>query len=405
MFTLAAITSRINTQLIKPMTPDGLTGKRIEHRHTEDENGVLEDYTENSYQLRSTVLGGALICNIDQSGNRGIGHVYVGGELLADYQYLAPYTITTIQHRNPTTGQWVANAVRAEPDPLGAESGYSNPYTYSLSYADMIAGEGLYYMRGNAMDIRGGCALDGLPVPCSLVNEAIMSETSSVALEYQLFDGTSLPEQGSIRHFGAGLVLYDHPFLELDNEPGDVPYRVGWRTGVSYAHPANSGRLDLPWEVRELYKNPKSGKALTKCINEVFGKDANRLPYQQLHNAPRVFTYMTGAELAARRGIKGQDRGQTDPKDLLVHPPNGAVYIAKDATTIPTEIPLSATQIIQMTYVHELGVKLAFQLTDGKSDEDWGDPNLKSLKNPSVGVDHDTGNKLEYCFYREMQKP
>ena len=161
----------------------------------------------------------------------------------------------------------------------------------------------------------------------------------------------------------------------------------------------------MPWEVRELYKNPKSGKALTKCINEVFGKDANRLPYQQLHNAPRVFTYMTGAELAARRGIKGQDRGQTDPKDLLVHPPNGAVYIAKDATTIPTEIPLSATQIIQMTYVHELGVKLAFQLTDGKSDEDWGDPNLKSLKNPSVGVDHDTGNKLEYCFYREMQKP
>jgi len=221
---------------------DGRTGKRIDHRHSEDENGVLEDYTEINYQLRSTVLGGALIADIDQWGNRGIGHVYAGGELLADYQYYpAQYTSTTIQHRNPITGQWVKGAVRAEPDPLGAEAGYTNPYTYSLSYPDMIAGESLYYMRGNAMDIRGGCALDGLPVPCSLVNEAMMSETSSVALEYQLNDGTTLPQQGIIRHFGAGLVLYDHPFLKLDNEPGNVPYRVGWRTGVLYAHPQHPG--------------------------------------------------------------------------------------------------------------------------------------------------------------------
>jgi YD repeat-containing protein len=171
----------------------GRVGKRVETRHSEDENGVLDDSTETNFQLRSTVLGDALIADIDQWGNRGIGRVYVGGELLADYQYSAPYTITTIQHRNPTTGQWVKNAVRAEPDPLGAEAGYDNPYNYSLSYADMIAGEDLYSIRGNAMDIRGGCALNGLPVSCSLVNEMMASETGSVAFEYQLIQpaGTS----------------------------------------------------------------------------------------------------------------------------------------------------------------------------------------------------------------------
>lgn len=56
---------------------------------------------------------------------------------------------------------------------------------------------------------------------------------------------------------------------------------------------------------------------------------------------------------------------------------------------------MSATEIIQLTYVHELGVKLAFQLTDGKSSTDWGDPNLKLLLNPSTTrPDPDTGNKL-----------
>jgi len=97
----------------------------------------------------------------------------MGGELLADYQYLAPDTVTTIQHRNPITGQWVKNAVRAELDPLGAETGYYNPYMYSLSYPDMISGEALYSIRGNAMDIRGGCAFGGMPISCSELHEQL----------------------------------------------------------------------------------------------------------------------------------------------------------------------------------------------------------------------------------------
>ena len=237
----------------------GLVGKRVESRHSEDENGVLEDYTETGYQLRSTVLGGALIAEIDQWGGRR-GHVYAGGQLLADYQYYpAPYTLTTINHQNPVTGQWVKNSVRTELDPLGADVGDINPYLYNLSYSDIMGADNLYYLRGNSFDIRGGCALDGLPVPCSMVNEAMTSETSSTALEYQLDDGSILPEQGRVEHFGAGLVLYEHPLLKPDNEPGNVPYRVGWRTGVLHAHPQKPGAVkdatpDQQTRFNEAYK-------------------------------------------------------------------------------------------------------------------------------------------------------
>jgi hypothetical protein len=184
---------------------DGRAGKHVESRHSEDENGVVEDYTETRHQLRSSVLGGALIVEIDEWGNRWMGHVYVGGELLADYQYLAPYTITTIQHRNPTTSQWVKNAVRTELDPLGADMGYVNPYAYNLSYADMMGSDNLYYIRGNAMDIRGGCALDGMPISCSELRERESSPLSTVSQEVTLTDNTVIAVP--VRSEGPGIVI------------------------------------------------------------------------------------------------------------------------------------------------------------------------------------------------------
>ncbi len=163
---------------------NGRAAKRVETRHSEDENASpIEDYTETSYNLRSSVLGGALIAKIDSPGSRE-GHIYAGGELLADYQYTGSYTFTSLRHRNPTTGNWVKNAVRTELDPLGADVSVTNPYVYNLSYSDIMGSDNLYYQRGNALDIRGGCQLDSMPIPCSLLNEAMASETDSVEVEY-----------------------------------------------------------------------------------------------------------------------------------------------------------------------------------------------------------------------------
>jgi hypothetical protein len=217
----------------------GRAGKRSETRHSEDENGTLEDSAATTYQLRSTVLGGALIIEIDQGGDRR-GHVYAGGELIADYQYYpAPYTATSIYHRNPTTGQWVKNAVRTELDPLGADVSHVNPYLYNLTYSDIMGADNLYYQRGNALDIRGGCSLNGMSIPCSLANEAIAAETGSVAFEYRLNDGTVVGKQGTIRNVGAGLFLFDHPTMELDNDPVNDG-RPAWRTRSFYLLPPQS---------------------------------------------------------------------------------------------------------------------------------------------------------------------
>lgn len=188
---------------------DGRAGKHVESRYSEDENGVVEDDVENNYQLRSTALGGALVLEIDQWGGRR-GHVYAGGELLADYQYYpSPYTITTIQHRNPTTGQWVKNGVRTELDPLGADVSYSNPYIFNLSYADIMGSDNLYYIRGNAMDIRGGCTLDGMPISCSELRERESSTLSTVSQETTLNNNTVIPVP--VRSEGPGIVITWEP--------------------------------------------------------------------------------------------------------------------------------------------------------------------------------------------------
>ena len=165
--------------------------------------------------------------------------MYAGGELIADYQHTGVNTITTIQHRNPTTGQWIKSAVRTELDPLGADVGYISPYLYNLTYSDIMGSDNLYDIRGNARDLRGGCALDGMSISCSFLNEMMASETGSIALQYQLNNGRIVSEQGSIKHFGAGIFLFDHPNVVIDNEPGEDMYRLSWRVGSFYLLPQN----------------------------------------------------------------------------------------------------------------------------------------------------------------------
>ena len=239
---------------------NGRSGKRIETRHTEDENGVLEDYTETSYQLHSSALGGALIVEIDQWGGRQ-GHVYAGGELIADYEGLAPYTFTSIRHRNPSTGQWVKDARRTELDPLGADVGYFNVYAYNLSYSDIMGPDNLYYQRGNALDIRGGCALDGLPISCSELQERMERGTVEQQYTYPEFAqgqphlnssterGSSTPgiiwhtQRVPIVSFGIGLFMTSIPVLAGGPAgPGNnnEGYYLDWRDEV-FRTPQNPG--------------------------------------------------------------------------------------------------------------------------------------------------------------------
>jgi YD repeat-containing protein len=166
---------------------DGRPGKRVETRHTEDINGATTNNVKTAYYVRSSVLGGASILEIDSQGQRK-GHVYVGSEKLADYEGWAPYGSMTIRHSNSVTGNWVGVhmpggfGTRTEVDPLGGDVGVTDPYPSGLSYTDITGNNFLYNELGNPFDIGGGCdRLDGMPIPCTeLLNEINMG---NVALE------------------------------------------------------------------------------------------------------------------------------------------------------------------------------------------------------------------------------
>ncbi len=241
---------------------------------------------------------------------------------------------------------------------------------------------------------------------------------------------------------GSSLTRYGYTGRERDVDTGLYYYRARWYDaqagrflsedpiglagGINwYAYvgnnPANltdpSGlcaqdteRRDLPEDIRKIYTDPKNGRRLTKCINEVFGVDANRLEYQQLRNAPIILNYRTGAELGqytAPDGTKfelGTSRGQTRPQR---HYPGsrGIISIASDVLTQETARPMSSTEILQRVYIHELGNLLSFFLTEGKTANGWGDPNgiVSPFNTPNRrSRDYDTGAKLEKCFFNDQ---
>ena len=68
--------------------------------------------------------------------------------------------------------------MRTELDPLGADVGYTSPYAYNMTYSDIMGSDNLYSIRGNALDIRGGCTLDGMSIACNEAMEAVRSGTA-----------------------------------------------------------------------------------------------------------------------------------------------------------------------------------------------------------------------------------
>lgn len=84
-----------------------------------------------TYYLRSSALGGAIIEELNSSGQKNVGYVYAAGQLLARQAYGS----VTWKHRTPTgTSEYssiTANSAvgRTEFDPLGADIDLNPPPT------------------------------------------------------------------------------------------------------------------------------------------------------------------------------------------------------------------------------------------------------------------------------------
>jgi hypothetical protein len=83
-----------------------------------------------TYYLRSTVLDGRVITELNQNGQKTKGYVFAGGQLLAAQQANA----VTWQFENPLTGSRGRASAdgsfyrQAETDPTGVNLGFSDPF-------------------------------------------------------------------------------------------------------------------------------------------------------------------------------------------------------------------------------------------------------------------------------------
>jgi len=377
---------------------NGRSGKRIETRHTEDENGVLEDYTETSYQLHSSALGGALVVEIDQWGGRQ-GHVYAGGELIADYEGLAPYTFTSIRHRNPSTGQWVKDARRTELDPLGADVGYFNVYAYNLSYSDIMGPDNLYYQRGNALDIRGGCALDGLPISCSELQERMERGTVEQQYTYPEFAqgqphlnssterGSSTPgiiwhtQRVPIVSFGIGLFITSIPVLAggpVGPGNNNEGYYVDWRDEVFRAPqnpsrtPLTSGEVNtLLSDLQKLLANPDCASFIKSALEQL-KTDTGRSQHGTTDILKLFEAVKAGAGFDYRTMSDAQARGGGGPgyASISINPTNGFANLSNMSQSVSRGQTLIHELFHVGGYDHDAMARAAYNLGE-RFDGSW----------------------------------
>lgn len=248
------VSSLVNTR-ITTQEQDG-DGQAV--RHTAGYQG-LQPY-EDSYYLRSSVLGGRVIAELTSQGQKIKGYVYAGGEVIARQEQ----NQVTWQHANPLTGSrgesysWGAYVGTMEGDPMGVNVGVEDPFIEPLPVGFEPSPD--TPMIGGLGEGGGGCSsynpnctrcfLDGFAIGCEQaalmmdVGAAGYESWTTVRITYtngqtQTFTGrTTLPPGIDLRFtgqtaqaanfaFGAGMIW------------GGFDTGVRWAIGSGFAAQAN----------------------------------------------------------------------------------------------------------------------------------------------------------------------
>jgi YD repeat-containing protein len=93
----------------------------------------ISNQTEITYYLRSTVLGGYVVGELNNLGQKSKQYIYAGGERLLEHWTASNFPSINWQHRNPLTDSWIAvdpnglASFRSEVDAHGRETGIEAP--------------------------------------------------------------------------------------------------------------------------------------------------------------------------------------------------------------------------------------------------------------------------------------
>jgi YD repeat-containing protein len=135
------------------------------------------DVTTTKYYVRSTVLGGQVVTEIEPANAYSRSFVYVGGDVLAWLESWSGSEFVWWEHRDPSNASYRTAAVsnpgeplQAELDPLGANAGLTNGYVESIPDQGSLAP---YPTAVSGTDIGRAYSWDGIPMPVDQFMETI----------------------------------------------------------------------------------------------------------------------------------------------------------------------------------------------------------------------------------------
>jgi hypothetical protein len=159
---------------------DGLPAKRLEVRTS------TPTFSSTIYYLRSSVLGGVVIADLNSSGQpQGAGqyrYIYANGGVLAREEFRFGVWTLNWQHVNGLTGDRVDGGVYKPLDPLGGLVGIIDPYGKGKmpTYAELVGERPFFLEEGNPFNAGVGCTLDGLPVDCNQLQQRAENQTVDI---------------------------------------------------------------------------------------------------------------------------------------------------------------------------------------------------------------------------------
>lgn len=128
-----------------------------------------------TYYLRSSVLGGKIIAELNQSGVKQKGYVFADGQLLAIQENNA----VKWRHENPLTGSSGVSTAEgwyspeAEPDPTGVNVGFEDPYINCCFLPE--PNDQIMPMLLGSFGGSGKCSLDGMSIDCGFAMQLLDS--------------------------------------------------------------------------------------------------------------------------------------------------------------------------------------------------------------------------------------
>ena len=156
---------------------DGKTTKRVETRVSSTPFYQPVTTVRTDYYVRSSVLKGEVITELNSAGQKAKTYVYAGGEVIAQQDaYAGGEQWLTWKQRNSITGTQVEHntangqTYKKEYDPFGRELGDSDPYLNNSEpdYAT-FAGGSFYRNGGNPFSDDSGCQWNGAPIRCESI--------------------------------------------------------------------------------------------------------------------------------------------------------------------------------------------------------------------------------------------